>query len=275
MRHQGSSDRRRSMPITEEDRELLAFAAEHKLVLAAQVKALRGSSLDAAARRLRALQSEGLLWRDRPFAEQASCFQITRPGLGAIESRLPAPKAVDRALYRHDVGVGWLWLAAWAGVWGEPREVVSERRMRSADGSRDARDPSASERRFGIRLGGAGAGGRERLHYPDLLLVDGAGNRIALELELSAKGRTRRETILAGYAADARIDAILYLVDRTEVGASVAGTARSFGIGDLVHVQPVRWGPAAPGRSAGAGRAARHPRARARASPGVDLAGGR
>jgi hypothetical protein len=236
---------------------------------------LCGISVDAAARRLRRLQVGGLLDRDRPFTEQPPCFQITRAGLGTLESRLRPPRAVDRAHYRHDVGVGWLWLAARAGVWGESSEIVSERRMRSADGSRDAHDPISGEPRFGIRLGGTGAGGRERLHYPDLLLVDGAGNRIAVELELSAKGRTRRETILAGYAADARIDAILYLVDRPAVGASVAGTARRLGIADLVHIQPVRWGQSAAARSGGAGRSARHPGARTRASLGVEEASGR
>jgi hypothetical protein len=238
--------------ITARDRLLLAFAAEHKLVLAAQAEALLGTSLAAAARRLRELRTGGVLVSDRPFDEQPPCFQVTRQGLGVIESRLPAPRSVDRAGYRHDVGVGWLWLAARAGVWGEMREVVSERSMRSRDGK------SSGAERFGVRLGGLGPGGRERLHYPDLLLVDPNGHRIAVELELSSKDRRRVEGILAGYAADPRIAAVLYLVDRPSVGRSIEASARALGISDLVHVQRARWGRDAP--PAAAARA--HQRAR-------------
>jgi hypothetical protein len=258
--------------ITLRDRELLAFAAVHKLVLASQAKALIGVSEDVAAGRLRALRTEGLLYRDRPFDEQPFCYQITRQGLGVIESRLPAPKAIDRAGYRHDLGVGWLWLAAQAGVWGEPREVVSERRMRSDDGRAGDRDAN----RFGVRLGGTGPGGRERLHYPDLLLVDRDGHRIAVELELSAKHRGRLEGILAGYAADARIDVVLYLVDRRSVATAVQASARRLGISDLVHVQRVQWGKDAPTSSArrAATRTYRHARGRGSASrPTTDAAG--
>jgi len=230
--------------ITDRDRRLLAFAAEHKLVLTHQLAALLGTSEGAAAKRLRALRGAGLLSEDRPFAEQPQCYQVTRAGLGVIESELGAPKQVDRAGYRHDVGVGWLWLAAESGVWGELRELVSERRMRSSDRVRDS--SAAPGERFGVRLGGTGPGGRERRHYPDLLLVDRDSRRIAVELELSAKNRPRLEGILAGYAADARIDVILYLVDRRPVGRAVQASAARLGIADLVRVQRAQWGRDAP-----------------------------
>ena len=90
-----------------------------------------------------------------------------------------------------------------------------------------------------MRLGGVGPGGRERLHYPDLLLIDPGGRRIAIELELSSKGRGRREKILAGYAADARVDVVLYLVRDGRIGRSIQKSARRLGIGPLVHVQRV------------------------------------
>ncbi len=93
---------------------------------------------------------------------------------------------------------------------------------------------------MGVRLGGTGPGGRERLHYPDLLLVTPDGRRIAVELELSAKGTARREKILAGYGADARIDAVLYLVDRPVLATAIRSSARRLGISHHVHVQWVR-----------------------------------
>jgi hypothetical protein len=240
--------------ITDRDRVVLAFAAEHKLVLASQVEALVGTSVEAAARRLRALRADGLLDADRPFAEQPACHQVTREGLCLIESPLPTPRAVDRAHYRHDVGVGWLWLAARAGVWGELSDVVSERAMRSGDG----RAPGAE--RFGVRLGGLGPGGRERFHYPDLLLVDPKGHRVAVELELSGKDRRRLEGILGGYAADPRIDAVLYLVDKPNVGRKIQASARALGISDLVHVQRAQWGENAPAAGTARVRARRQAR---------------
>jgi hypothetical protein len=228
------------------DRATLLFASEHKLVLATQVAVLLGVTEQSAARRLRALCDGGLAIDDRPYAGHPPCYQLTRSGLRAVGSRLGAPKRVDRAHYRHDVGVGWLWLAARAGVWGPLVAVVSERTMRSRDGTAQQVPAATAPQRHGVRLGGYGPGGRERLHYPDLLLVDRARHRIAVELELSAKDRPRREKILAGYAADARIDAILYLVDRPAVGAAIRASARRVGISDLVHVQPLRWGRDAP-----------------------------
>jgi hypothetical protein len=109
-----------------------------------------------------------------------------------------------------------------------------------------------------VRLGGVGPSGRERLHYPDLLLIDPGGRRIAIELELSSKGRGRREKILAGYAADARIDVVLYLVRDRRVGRAIQASARRLGIGPLVHVQRVDFPAVGPGN---AGRASERTRA--------------
>ncbi|HWE32318.1 MAG TPA: hypothetical protein VG410_02470 [Solirubrobacteraceae bacterium] len=259
-------DRLTTGKLSERDRAVLEFAAEHKLVLAAQVAVLLGVSEDAAARRMRGLRDHRLLFRDRPYERHPPCYQATERGLRAIGNPLRAPRSIDRQHYRHDVGVGWLWLAARAGVWGELAVVVSERTMRSRDGTAQQLPIATAPERFGVRLGGYGPGGRERLHYADLLLVDSAGHRIALELELSAKDRPRREKILAGYAADARIDAVLYLVDRPAVGAAVRESARRMQISDLVHVQPVRWGRDAPPAASRGAAIRSHRRTPARAA---------
>ena len=92
-----------------------------------------------------------------------------------------------------------------------------------------------------MRLGGAGPAGRERLHYPDLLLVTSQQRRIGVELELTTKDRGRRERILAGYGADSRVDAVLYLVDRPGVARAIEASAARLGIGSMVHVQRVQW----------------------------------
>jgi hypothetical protein len=220
--------------LTSRDRQLLEFLAEHRLVLASHVRVLLGSSRTGADARLRALAQAGYLTRVPVLHRQPWCIQITRLGLSAIGSKLPTPR-LNLHSYHHDVGVGWLWLAGRSSTFGQMREVVGERRMRSQDGaSRNGSDP------FGVRLGGFGADGRDRLHYPDLLLIRPDGGRVAVELELSSKGAARTQRILAAYGADPRIAGLLYLVENRTIGRSVERCARRLGLSDLVKVQMVR-----------------------------------
>jgi len=230
--------------LTERDLELLELAGRHRLLLAAHAQALLGTSLEAARRRLRALTQAGFLERRRVFHGQPACYQITRQGLAAIGSSLPRPN-LDLSCYRHDVGVAWLWLLAQRGKFGPLEQVIAERQLRSRDAG-----PELPAEPAGVRLGGYGPGGRERLHYPDLLLVTPQGHRIALELELSAKGRTRREQILLGYAVDPRIDLVVYLVDRPATARAIETSARRLGIADRVRVQRCRWEEPAGARTA-------------------------
>jgi hypothetical protein len=122
--------------------------------------------------------------------------------------------------------------------------------MRSADAADAyaARIDGTATEPFAARLGGVGPGGRERLHYPDLVLVGSGGTRIAVELELTPKSRTRRDRILAGYAADRRIDGVIYLVERRSVGNAIERSSVRLGLGDRVRIQPVRWGRQAAAR---------------------------
>jgi hypothetical protein len=251
--------------ITDRDRLLLQFAAEHRIVLGAHFQALLGVTPGAVGARLAAHMREGLLRRETVLDAPGRCYLITRPGLATIESDLPVPRFDPRG-YRHDLGLAWVWLAARAGAFGSLRELVSERRMRSRDAAEmhPGRAHGAIGDPFAVRLGGIGVGGRERLHYPDLLLVGRDARRFAVELELTPKSRTRRERILAGYAADGRIDAVVYLVERRSVGRGVEASAARLGIRDRVRVQTVRWGAQGqrPTRTAADRARARAPRGR-------------
>jgi hypothetical protein len=220
--------------VTERDRLVLAFAAEHRLVEAAHVGVLLGVKADTAGARLRALTTTGMLEGDNRLYGQPTWYRIRPPGLRMIASSLSPPRRADLDAHRHDVGVAWLWLAAQGGAFGSLDQVISERRMRSRDGTPEGRD-----RPFGVRLGGLGPHGHDRLHYPDLLLETSTGHRVALELELTSKGRTRREEILGAYAADARVEAVVYLVDKPAVGRAISRSAARLGISDRVHVQRV------------------------------------
>jgi hypothetical protein len=258
--------RRRPVLLTPRDRLVLELAAEHRVILASHAATLLGISPSAAATRLRALSAGGYTAASRLFAGQPTCYQISRSGLEVIDSPLPQPR-IDLRSYAHDVGLAWLWLAARDGAFGPLREVLSERTLRSRDGlPRTDRLEAGVEEPLGVRLGGVGPGGRERLHYPDLLLITPRGGRVAVELELSDKSRARRERILAGYGSDPRIDAVLYLVDRPALAASIRSSARRLGISEHVHVQWVRQDQST--RSGGALAVARgHCRARSAERP--------
>lgn len=253
--------------VTERDHRILAFVAEHRIVLAAHVQALLEVSGTVAYRRLGGLTTRGLLAYDRVLHGEPGWYQITRPGLAMIGSDLPPPR-LDLRCFGHDIGVAWVWLAASRGAFGRIERMVSEREMRSRDAAwalagrgrtvRGGMAPNGGDDRpapFGVHLGGVGPRGQIRLHYPDLLLVGRAGERVAVELELSAKGGRRLETILAGYGADPGIAAVLYLTTKPGIEREVRSAAGRLGIADLVHTQPVAW-PAGtePGKARAAGR---------------------
>jgi hypothetical protein len=260
------------------DRELLAFAAEHRFVLPAQVAWLLDVATSTAARRLRDLRSTGRL-RDagQQLRHEPAAFQVTRAGLGAVDCDLGPPRPIDIATYRHDVGITWLAIGAHRGVLGDVTEVVSERRMRSEDRRGDRAGPppvgAVDAHRHGVRLG-IGERGERNLHYPDLGLVSVTGHRVAFELELSTKPPAKRERILAGYAADRRTDAVVYLVNSRAAGDAITRSAARVGA-DKVQVQRFAW---ADGRAPGdsprtAGRGAPRVRRAARATPRASSAG--
>ncbi len=227
--------------IGDRDRQILELLAEHRVLVGLHVQALLGVGADAAARRLRRLREAGLIRSERVFEGYPAAIWISPRGLAAIESRLPAPK-LDLRGYRHDIGLGWLWLAARNGAFGAVAEQISERSMQSLD--RRADRPGAP---FGVGLGIVGPGGGEQLHYPDLLLTLADGRRLAIELELTRKGRARLDRIMLGYAADGRIDDVLYLVPSRAAGRPVEEAAGRAGLSGAVHIQLL-----APGTPTGA-----------------------
>jgi hypothetical protein len=246
----------RKIELTEPDLQLLRFLAEHRFVLPEHAAVLLDRSPDTARARLARLEAAGYLRSERLFRGRPPMYLIKRPGSRVVGSTLEPPHVDERA-YQHDVGVAWLWLAARRGTFGPLHEIIAERRMRSHDGARE--NGPGSPEPLGVRLGGVGPRGQARLHYPDLLLRTADGRRVALELELSAKERTRLESILIGYGADPRIDGVVYLVDKASTARTVTAAARRLGVSSRVHIQRVRF--------AGATSPAREARAASRAVP--------
>jgi hypothetical protein len=237
----------RRIRLGERDVALLEFAEQHRLILAAQARAVLALTERGTQARLGALCQAGLLTREpNYFRSRPACFLITAAGLKTIGSRLPTPK-FDLAAHQHDVGLAWLYLAAQRGKFGPPRHVISEREMRSYDRRADRDGPL-----HGVRLGGYDARGEERRHYPDLVVELASGHRIAFELELTGKEPRRRERILSAYAADRRIDAVVYLAENAAIQRNVRASAARLGISSRVIVQRCAF-PAAAG-AGGTGR---------------------
>ncbi|HSO98119.1 MAG TPA: hypothetical protein VLP43_04145 [Solirubrobacteraceae bacterium] len=246
-----------SSPLTAHDGELLAFLADHRVALAGHLQVATGLSPSALRRRLRALVRAGLVAERQLLHRQPAAYLITRRGLGAIGSPLPRPELRLQG-YVHDLGTAWLWLAARDGAFGPVRELLSERQLRSHDGL--PRNPEAApagrqSERFAVRLFALGPGGRERLHYPDLLLHSPDGRRVALELELTAKSGARLERILAGYATDRRFDAVVYVVGDDRIEAKVRDVAARAAASDKVFVHRFAWTPSMQGLAAQLGHA--------------------
>jgi DNA-binding PadR family transcriptional regulator len=240
-----ASDSPPAITLEVSDLALLRFAAEHRFVLAAQGARLLARPVPSIQRSLRRLRAAGLVRTERMLRHEPTAYRVTRAGLTAAGSELRPSPALDLAAYRHDVGLAWLDVAARRGLFGEVTEVVAEKRMRSED-RRDDR-PEAAPRHgvpLGVRQG-------PRSHYPDLVLVTGSGHRVAFELELSTKAPARRERILAAYAADPRIDAVVYLVPTRAAGDAISRSAARAGAGDKVAVRRFAWaGGRAPGQPA-------------------------
>jgi hypothetical protein len=157
--------------------------------IARQVARLLGVGEPAALRRLARLRDAKLVDRGRPWRDLPQAHRITAAGLRAAGSELPAPR-FDYAGLRHDIGLGWLWLALRAGALGPLRELHSERELRAREGRPSAPGEIDAPERLAVRpVGVAGGGFAARAgasaHFPDVVALSAGGRRIAFELELS------------------------------------------------------------------------------------------
>ncbi len=267
--------------LSDRDRELLGALAEQRVAVMAQVAHWLGVSDRTAGRRVARLRSAGLVESGRLFEHGSAMVRITGAGLKRIDRRLGRPgQKLDE--YRHDVGVGWVWTAAHEGAFGNMAAIHSERAMRSHDARLDRMssagrlgEPDAELR--GVGIGAWRPDGRPERHYPDLLLDTRGGHRVAVELELSYKGARRLDRVMAAYASDARIDAVIYLVSEPRLAEQVRAAATRAGIADTVHVRGIAGG-AIGGVADGPGRTRSRPSANrelgtARAAGGEPEAG--
>jgi DNA-binding MarR family transcriptional regulator len=219
-----------SLRVEDRSQGVLAFIAEHDVVVLGQVQKLLDGDEDSVQRLLAALVEEGLLRSERLTAGGSIVCRITPKGLESIASELPAP-AIQPERFRHALGVVWLWLAARDGVFGEAERVLSHRRMKQLD---KARDPASTEVPFGVLVEISGQPPAWR--YPDLMLVLRQG-RVPVHLELTLRPREELEALLPAYVE--RSAAVLFMVDDLRVGTHLQAAKAELGLSDFVHVQRV------------------------------------
>ena len=215
------------------DRRILAFIGAHRFVLASQVQLFLELEPDVAAHRLRGLEGERLVRSERLLVGHASSVRITAVGLKEIGSRLPAP-GFDLAGFRHEVGVVWMWVAAWHGVFGEAERVLSRRELEWLE--RAGGDGGSG---FAVLIGGARGAGVVR--YPDVGLVT-AKRRIAIYLELRVPGSAELGSLLAAYRSTPGV-AVLFVTEDPGVADAVRAAAARLGMSDRVRVQRARFWP--------------------------------
>jgi hypothetical protein len=179
---------------------MLAWIGRQRFAEAAQVARRFGIAERHVYRRLRGLVALGLLDHRRLLHNQPGVYWATRGGLDAAELRLP-PAGIDIRTYAHDR------IAAEVAIDLE-REfsaevVVTERELRSLDAA-------AETPRYAVARGAQAQLGRRGLHFPDLAVDGHDGRPLAVEVELTAKGRGRLDSIVAGYVRARHIAAVRY-----------------------------------------------------------------
>lgn len=217
---------------------LLLFAAASEVILAKQAAALLKTSTDSAAERLEVLRTQRLVSRVRLSGRLPDGYRITPEGAELIDSQLPATRPLSPAAYRHEIGVGWLWVAAQHGNLGVLREVLTRREMHAADqtlrsesllnsaGATFADQPVADQR--------PGLSGT----YPDLALIQHAGGWVTVNLILGSPSAPQLEWMIGRSGRQQPlILAQLFMVQHPEIGEQIKHAAVTLGLGDRVHVQ--------------------------------------
>ena len=202
----------RGFRVTRRDLAVVGWLGRLRFAEAAQVARRFALSERHAYRRLRGLVALGLLDHRRVFHNQPGVYWATRAGLDATGLRLP-PAGIDIRTYDHDR----LAAAVAIDLAGEfsPEVIVTERELRSLDAAADTP-------RYAVRRGSADSG-RRGLHFPDLAVAGSDGRPLAVEVELTAKGRGRLDSIVAAYVRARHIAGVRYYA----APAAMAGLERA------------------------------------------------
>lgn len=180
------------MRLTERDLELLRWINGHGFVTARQAADWMGTCLQAGHRRMGLLHEGGYVTRQRLFHGAERAYWLSALGQQVSGDTLSCPETISPATYRHH----WMMVdLAHDLITKTKGQFTPEHRLR--------------EQRA---IKGVGAEG----HVPDGLLKVKSKKPIAIELELTLKGRERLEGIVEGYL-DRDLSAVWYFVTSDQI----------------------------------------------------------
>lgn len=173
------------MQITKRDIEVLRWINSHGAVDISHVAAYLGITDKVAYRRMKKLVDEGLIWYTRFYYEQPGVYRVSQDGIKLSKDTLPALRKISKATLDHDLMV----------------TTISQYLLQKYQAK------FVTERQLRQQLGYKGVG--QNVHVSDgkLILPD---KTVAIEVELTLKGRARRDSILARYMTNFDYDEIWY-----------------------------------------------------------------
>ncbi len=178
----------RQVDLTLRDLEILRWIGRHGIVTSDQVAHKYFLGKRAAYRRIRALVSLRLVTRNHTFWKEPTALRVTTAG-ARLANLTVAPAALVLPDVRHSVALVTL---SECLLSGHPRAVyVTERELRAAELRARRQDPSHPRYQ----------------RIPDGLLLLPDGQRVAIELDLTAKRTREIERIIAAYQNMYLIDA--------------------------------------------------------------------
>jgi predicted DNA-binding transcriptional regulator len=215
----------RGFQVTDRDLAIVRWIARQRFAEAQQIARRFAMDERNAYRRLRGLTTRGLLAQEWVLHGRPGVYFATRDGLAAIELALP-PARIDLRTFVHDLGTAALAIELEREFGADA--LVTERELRSID-------TTAEQPRYAVMRGNQTT--RRGLHFPDLAVEQPDSRPLAIELELTAKGRGRLDQIVAAYVRGRHIAAVRYYAAPAALPAVQRAVARA-GADQLIHIHP-------------------------------------
>lgn len=195
----------RGMIFQARDEAMLRWINGFGFVNALQVQRFMQVNRPAAYARLKKLEDAGYIRHQYILHGQAGIYRVTKLGAQRAGDDLLPLQTLRMGSFNHDLLIIDLAhrLEAWSGG-----RFVPERRIRHDEG-----------------LSGVGQTG----HIADgFLYLEGKDDPIAIELELTLKGRERLRKIIEAYSLDFSVDQIWYFTDSDSVQRSVEQLSKGY-----------------------------------------------
>jgi DNA-binding MarR family transcriptional regulator len=220
------------------EHELLTFVAANELVTANQAAALLEITGSSATNALEQLSAQRLVSRQKMSSSLPATYRITPDGRELIDPALPPLCSLSWPRYRHELAIGWLWLAAHGGSLGEFREALSRRQMQAADATQRTQSLLTEPGAVFSDRSATGPAPHARLAYPDLALLLPDGGWTAYTIVLSPPEPQRLRNMVDRLNHEPLMRAQLYLVEQDrQIDEAIKATAHELGVGDRVHLQ--------------------------------------